>query len=118
MEGVQWWASWTLRPIDSVPLGGGYAAGVPQRCVSRGRGLNQQLYAADEIDLCKALKKWGRRRGLQFVILTRNPLETSLRKMLLYSGWEMARQMLRLILNPRGVLQDKRQLPIWYHDSR
>lgn len=25
-------------PIDSLPLGGGYAAGVPQRCVSRGRG--------------------------------------------------------------------------------
>ena len=111
-------ASWTLRLWTGVSILFRWAAGALLVCRSDAfrevGGFNQQLYAAGEIDLCKALKKWGRQRDLQFVILTRHPLETSPRKMLPYSGWEMAGQMLCLILNPRGALQDKRQLPIWY----
>jgi glycosyltransferase involved in cell wall biosynthesis len=122
MEGVQWWASWTLRFWTGVSILFRWAAGALLVCRSDAfrdvGGFNQQLYAADEIDLCKALKKWGRQRNLQFVILPRHPLETSPRKMLLYSGREIACQMLRLILNPRGALQDKRQLPIWYDGRR
>jgi hypothetical protein len=81
-------------------------------------GFNQELYAADEIDLSKLLKKWGRTRGLEFVILTRHPLETSSRKVKLYTGREMAAQMLRVLLHPRRSLQDRKQLSVWYDGRR
>ena len=55
-------------------------------------GFNQEFYAADEIDLSQHLKKWGKKRGLKFSILTKHPLETSSRKLQLYSRWEIAGQ--------------------------
>ncbi|MDP1949616.1 MAG: glycosyltransferase [Nitrosomonas sp.] len=81
-------------------------------------GFNQKLYAADEIDLCHLLKKWGRKRSLKFTILTRYPLETSARKLFLYTGREIADQFLRLILSPRRALHNKKSLSMWYDGRR
>ena len=81
-------------------------------------GFNQELYAADEITLSQELAKWGQQRGLQFSILTGHPLETSPRKVLLYSSQEIFGQLLRVLLSPRRSLQDKKQLPIWYDGRR
>lgn len=81
-------------------------------------GFNQGLYAADEIRLSADLTRWGRQRGLQFITLTEHPLETSLRKVALYSGREIAGQILRVILHPRRTLQDKKQLSVWYDGGR
>jgi hypothetical protein len=64
------------------------------------------------------LKQWGRQRGLQFTILTKHPLETSSRKVALYSSREIAGQILKVILLPRRTLQDKKQLSIWYDGRR
>lgn len=81
-------------------------------------GFNQELFAADEIDLSQLLKKWGRKHGLKFTILTRHPLVTSPRKVQLYSGWEIISQILRVVFSPRRSLQDKKKLPIWYDGRR
>ncbi len=81
-------------------------------------GFNQELFAADEIDLSQLLKKWGRKHGLKFTILTRHPLVTSPRKVQLYSGWEIISQILRVLFSPRRSLQDKKKLPIWYDGRR
>ncbi|MDO8334865.1 MAG: glycosyltransferase [Nitrosomonas sp.] len=81
-------------------------------------GFNQELFAADEIDLSQLLKKWGRKHGLKFTIITRHPLVTSPRKVQLYSGWEIVSQILRVIFSPRRSLQDKKKLPIWYDGRR
>ncbi len=81
-------------------------------------GFNQELFAADEIDLSQLLKKWGRKHGLKFTILTRHPLVTSPRKVQLYSGWEIVSQILRVVFSPRRSLQDKKKLPIWYDGRR
>ncbi|SFD91791.1 glycosyltransferase [Nitrosomonas sp. Nm166] len=81
-------------------------------------GFNQDLFAADEIDLSRLLKKWGRKHGLKFTILTRHPLVTSPRKVQLYTGRELASQMLNVFLSPRRALQDKKKLPIWYDGRR
>ena len=81
-------------------------------------GFNQELYAGDEISLSAQLKQWGRKRGLQFIILTKHPLETSSRKVALYSGREIASQILRVLLHPHRTLQDKKQLSIWYDGRR
>lgn len=81
-------------------------------------GFNQELYAADEIDLSRQLKQWGRKRGLKFTILTRHPLITSARKLVLYSGQELAGQFFKVLLHPHKSLQNKKKLPIWYDGRR
>ena len=81
-------------------------------------GFDQELYAADEIALSQQLRQWGRQRGLDFVILTEFPLETSSRKMVLYSQAELLSQLFRIMLNPRRSLHDKKRLPIWYDGRR
>lgn len=81
-------------------------------------GFNQEMFAADEIDLSKLLKKWGCKRGLKFTILTRHPLVTSPRKIKLYTRQEIAGQLFNLIFSPRKALLDKKKLPIWYDGRR
>jgi hypothetical protein len=122
MEGLPWWADWTLRlwTVTSVMLH--WAAGALVVCRSDAfrevGGFNEELYAADEITLSQQLRQWGRRRGLEFEILTRFPLETSPRKVMLYSPDELFGQFFRVLLHPRRSLQDKKQLPIWYDGRR
>ena len=122
MKEIPWWAGLLLQLWTRVSISFRWAAGALVVCRSDAfrevGGFNRELYAADEIDLCKLLKKWGRQRGLQFVILTKHPLETSSRKMQLYSGREIAGQMLRLILRPRAALQDRKQLSVWCDGRR
>lgn len=122
MQGLPWWAHWMLQLWTRISILCRWAAGALVVCRSDAfrdvGGFNQELYAADEIDLSQQLKKWGRQRGLEFAILTRHPLETSSRKIQLYSAQEMAGQILRVILHPRRSLQDRTQLPIWYDGRR
>ncbi len=122
MEGLPWWASSTLNLWTAVSVRFRWAAGALVVCRTDAfrdvGGFNQELYAADEITLSQELAKWGGQRGLQFTILTNHPLETSARKVLLYSPQEIFGQILRVILNPRRSLQDKKQLPVWYDGRR
>jgi glycosyltransferase involved in cell wall biosynthesis len=122
MQGLPWWANWTLQLWTGTSILFRWAAGALLVCRSDAfrdvGGFNQELYAADEIRLSADLKQWGRQRGLQFIILTKHPLETSSRKVTLYSGREIASQILRVMLHPRRTLQDKKQLSIWYDGRR
>lgn len=43
-------------------------------------GFSTELFAAEEIEFLRRLKRWGRERGLRFHILHRHPVETSGRK--------------------------------------
>lgn len=122
MEGLPWWADGVLKLWTVTSVVFRWAAGA--LVVSRSDafrdvgGFDQELYAADEVTLSQKLKKWGQQRGLQFVILTKHPLESSARKVQLYSGREIAGQILRVILRPRRTLQDKKHLSVWYDGRR
>lgn len=122
MEGLPWWANWILKLWTGTSILFRWAAGALVVCRSDAfrevGGFNQELYAADEITLSQQLKKWGRQRGLRFAILTKHPLESSSRKMTLYSRQEITRQILRVMLHPRRSLQDRKQLSIWYDGRR
>lgn len=122
MEGLPWWADWGVKLWTVTSVTFHWAAGALVVCRSDAfrevGGFNQELYAADEITLSRQLRQWGRRRGLEFVILTKCPLETSARKVMLYSAGEIFGQILRVLLHPRRSLQDKKQLPIWYDGRR
>ncbi|SCY08281.1 Glycosyltransferase involved in cell wall bisynthesis [Nitrosospira sp. Nl5] len=122
MQGLPWWANWTLKLWTGTSILFRWAAGALVVCRSDAfrdvGGFDQELYAADEVTLSQQLKKWGRQRGLQFVILTKHPLESSPRKILLYSRREITAQILRVILHPRRTLQDKKRLSVWYDGRR
>lgn len=122
MDGLPWWADLTLRIWTGVSILFRWAAGALVVCrrdaFQEIGGFDQNVYASEEITLSKQLKQWGRKRSLRFTILTRHPLETSSRKVSLYSGREIAGQIFRVLLLPRKTLRDKKQLSVWYDGRR
>jgi len=122
MDGLPWWANMTLRFWTAVSVLCRWAAGALVVCrrdaFQQVGGFDQELYALDEIRLSKQLKQWGRRHGLQFTILTGHPLETSSRKVSLYSSREIAAQIFRIFFLPKRTLQDKKHLSVWYDGRR
>ena len=122
MEGLPWWANMTLLFWTTVSVLCHWAAGALVVCRRDAfqdvGGFDQELYALDEIRLSKQLKQWGRQRGLQFTILTGHPLDTSSRKVSLYSSREIAAQIFRIFFLPKRTLQDKKHLSIWYDGRR
>ena len=95
----------------------GWAAGSFFFCEARAfreaGGFSEQLYAAEEIDLSRRLKRRGR-----LVILHRHPLATSARKAHLYSAREHARFMLRLVVSGGRSLRRRDGCGIWYDGRR
>jgi glycosyltransferase involved in cell wall biosynthesis len=122
MDDLPWWATMTLQFWTAVSVLCRWAAGALVVCrrdaFQEVGGFDQELYALDEIRLSKQLKRWGRRHGLRFTILTKHPLETSSRKVSLYSSREIAAQIFRIFFLPKRTLQDKKHLSVWYDGRR
>ena len=81
-------------------------------------GFSLDLFAAEELDLFRRLKRVARRSGQRIVILRRHPLLTSDRKMRLYSWREMLGFNLRTILSRGRPLRSARDAFIWYDGRR
>jgi glycosyltransferase involved in cell wall biosynthesis len=75
-------------------------------------GFDETLFAAEEIQLCRALRRQG-----DFVILRESVL-TSGRKMRTYTAWEIVKSMSRVALAGRAGLRDRSRLDIWYAPRR
>lgn len=122
MEGLPWWANGIFHAWRGMSILCGWAAGALIVCrhdaFREVGGFPQDLYALEEIQLSKRLKAWGRDRGLGFAILSKHPLETSSRKVTLYSPREIAGQMLRVFLRRKQTLRDKALLSVWYDGRR
>lgn len=122
MDGLPWWANVTLQLWTGTSVLFRWAAGALVVCrrdaFQEVGGFDQDLYALDEIRLSKQLKRWGRRHGLPFTILTGHPLQTSSRKVSLYSAREIGGQILRIFVLPKRTLQDKKHLSVWYDGRR
>ncbi len=76
------------------------------------------LYAAEEIDLFRRLKRLARMRRLRIEILHRHPLLTSGRKLHLYSLREQLVFMLRTVFGWGRTLKSARDCHIWYDGRR
>jgi glycosyltransferase involved in cell wall biosynthesis len=122
MPGLPWWAHAILRFWTQMSVLLRWAAGALLVCrrdaFGEVGGFSQELYALEEIDLSKRLRKWGRQRNLEFIILTTHPLDTSPRKISLYSAREIAGQILRVVFNRQRTLTDKKRLAVWYDGRR
>lgn len=76
-------------------------------------GFSERLYAAEELDLSRRLKRRGR-----FVILSRHPLATSDRKARLYGWHEHALFLGKFLLLGIRVLRRREACSIWYDGRR
>ncbi len=81
-------------------------------------GFNQELFASEEIDLSRRLKRLARQRSQRIVILRGHPLLTSARKLRLYSRREYARFLLRTLFTFKRNLRRREECIPWYDGRR
>ena len=81
-------------------------------------GFSQELYAAEEIDLFRRLKRLARRERRTVAILHRHPLATSGRKARLYSAREMLIFMTKTVATGGRTLRDPGECFSWYDGRR
>ena len=63
-------------------------------------GFDERLYAGDEIRYSRALRREGRRQGLEFRILTVPPVVSSARKVHWHAAWQHVLVLLTFLLFP------------------
>jgi len=81
-------------------------------------GFSRELYAAEEIDLFRRLKRLARRERRSIAILHRHPLPTSGRKARLYTARELLLFMLKTVASGGRTLRDRRECFSWYDGRR
>jgi glycosyltransferase involved in cell wall biosynthesis len=81
-------------------------------------GFSHELFAAEELEFSKRLKKFARADGKRIVILHRHPLLTSARKLRLYTLREHFRFLARAIFNQRRTLTSRAAAHLWYDGRR
>lgn len=95
----------------------GLAAGSFVFCLRSGfeavGGFSEAVYASEEIWFSRGLKRWGRQRGLGFVVLDEAPVVTSARKLEWFSPGRMAAHTLMLAFLP-FLVRFKRLCSPWY----
>ena len=81
-------------------------------------GFSTELFASEELDLCRRLKRAARFENRHLFIISDERLLTSARKMHLYSKAEHLRFLLKAALFPRRVLGSREQCTLWYNGRR
>jgi glycosyltransferase involved in cell wall biosynthesis len=81
-------------------------------------GFDERLFAGEDVEFGKAMKRWGKKHRLQVAILRRHPPVTSMRKLELYGSREVFILIFRWLVLPRRTLMDKRHLHVFYDGRR
>lgn len=81
-------------------------------------GFNLELFASEEIDLSKRLKKLARAEHKKIVILHRHPIVTSARKLRLYTAREHFLFLAKTILCGGKTLNNREACHTWYDGRR
>jgi len=81
-------------------------------------GFPAELYAAEEIELSRRLRRSPLAKGRKRVILASHPLVTSARKVSLYGPGELLAFSLRALLRPGATLRRREACGIWYDGRR
>jgi glycosyltransferase involved in cell wall biosynthesis len=81
-------------------------------------GFSEELYASEEIEFSRRLKRLARRRGKRTMILRGHPLVTSARKADLCSPVEYARLLVETVLRRGKNLRRRERCGIWYDGRR
>jgi glycosyltransferase involved in cell wall biosynthesis len=81
-------------------------------------GFSEELYASEEVDLSRRLKRIARRDRRTIVILHRHPLLTSDRKLRLYGWGRLIRFMLKTVVSRGKTLRSREDCFAWYDGER
>src|SRR5258706_9050958 len=81
-------------------------------------GFSQTLYAAEEVDFFRRLKKLARAKRRRIVVLHRHPLRTSARKAKLYTWRDMGRFLVRMAASRGQSLRSRDECQPWYDGRR
>jgi glycosyltransferase involved in cell wall biosynthesis len=81
-------------------------------------GFSSELFATEELDLSKRLKKLAAQRGKKIVILQGHPMLTSARKLHLYTVREHLGVILRMVIAPGKALRNRQTCRTWYDGRR
>ena len=81
-------------------------------------GFDERYFAGEDGELGKALKRWGRKRGLALKILHRHPPRTSDRKFRQYGLRKIFVAVAKYVFLPRSTMMDKRHLDMFYEGRR
>ena len=81
-------------------------------------GFSLELYAAEEIDLFRRLKRLARATGRTIVIVCGHPLTTSARKARLYGTGELLAFLVKTILHRGRTLRSAEECYQWYDGRR
>jgi glycosyltransferase involved in cell wall biosynthesis len=81
-------------------------------------GFSEKMYASEEIDLSKRLKRLAKERGLRMQIITEERLLTSARKIHLYGRRTHLKFFVKVMFSPRETVLDRERCVLWYDGRR
>jgi glycosyltransferase involved in cell wall biosynthesis len=81
-------------------------------------GFDEALFASEELELFRRLKRMARARGRRIAILHRHPLLTSDRKLRLYGWGEFFRFTAKTLLSRGRTLRRREDCVAWYDGRR
>lgn len=95
----------------------GLAAGCFVYCTKQGfeaiGGFSEKVYAGEEIWFSRHLKKWGKRPGLRFKVITDIRISTSSRKVDWYTPFQLTTRVVWIMLFP-WLTRSKKFCLLWY----
>ena len=122
MEDGTWWGTAMVGTWNLISRVARWAAGsfifVEAAAFRSVGGFSRDLYATEEIDLFRRLKRLARHERRRIVILTGHPLVTSGRKLQLYSWRDFAALMLRMVVTGGRALRRAEDCVVWYDGRR
>lgn len=81
-------------------------------------GFSQEMFASEEIDLSKKLKRAAKKRGLRFQIISEARLVTSARKIKLYGHRTHVLFLFKAMFRPRATVTNRDKCVLWYDGRR
>jgi len=115
-HGLPWWArvlsSFTCWLVYRLRIAGGCFIFARRDAFDAVGGFDERYFASEEIHFGHALKKKGR-----FALIPA-PVMSSGRKLRLFSGWQLLRQMLRFTVRGWPALRRREGLEFWYDGRR
>lgn len=122
LEGKYPKANWIARMWNGVSRAFRWVAGSFIFCETKAfrqiGGFSNELFASEEIEFSKRLKRLARAKRKKIVILHRHPLMTSARKLHLYTAREHLGFLVRTVLRGGKTLTSREACHTWYDGRR
>jgi glycosyltransferase involved in cell wall biosynthesis len=122
LEGIPWWTrpglcGWNLYSVMRRAAAGSFvfSRAVAHRAVG---GFSLERYAAEELEYSRELRRWGRTKGQEFIILRGHPHMSSGRKFRQRSAGELLRLLGKLAWSYPRTIRDRGALDYFYDGRR